>query len=249
MSRRMFKNLNPYQIHKQLVNDYLLKKPGDTKLLLTRDTSKDKTDHDVLRASHRFLWDEDEPATWEEKLAKKYFDKLFKEYAIADLTFYKDNKIALRWRIDKEVISGKGQFVCGNKFCNEREQLKSWEVNFGYVEHGEKKNTLVKLRLCPACSEKLNFHTKKREIKRMKKKRKRSRSGTGDNESKKKSQKETASTSRENESSTDNFQSESVDTEDIPEQVQSNIWSQNYQADMEKSREEELDGYLEDLLL
>lgn len=39
----------------------------------------------------------------------------------------------------------KGQFSCGNKHCDEKEGLKSWEVNFGYVEHGEKKNALVKL--------------------------------------------------------------------------------------------------------
>lgn len=38
-----------------------------------------------------------------------------------------------------------GQFSCGNKHCDENEGLKSWEVNFGYVEHGEKRNALVKL--------------------------------------------------------------------------------------------------------
>ena len=43
------------------------------------------------------------------------------------------------------MIDGKGQFMCGNKKCEEREGLRSWEVNFGYVEHGEKKNALVKL--------------------------------------------------------------------------------------------------------
>lgn len=39
----------------------------------------------------------------------------------------------------------KGQFSCGNKHCDGEEGLKSWEVNFGYVEHGEKRNALVKL--------------------------------------------------------------------------------------------------------
>lgn len=51
----------------------------------------------------------------------------------------------MRWRIDKEVLAGKGQFICGEKKCNSREGLKTWEVNFGYVEHGVKKNALVKL--------------------------------------------------------------------------------------------------------
>ena len=39
-----------------------------------------------------------------------------------------------------------GQFECGAKKCIEAEGLRSWEVNFAYVEHGEKKNALVKLR-------------------------------------------------------------------------------------------------------
>lgn len=38
-----------------------------------------------------------------------------------------------------------GQFFCGNKYCDKKESLKSWEVNFGYIEHGEKRNALVKL--------------------------------------------------------------------------------------------------------
>ena len=52
----------------------------------------------------------------------------------------------MRWRIEKEVVDGKGQFICGNKKCQIRDFLKTWEVNFGYVEQGEKKNALVKLR-------------------------------------------------------------------------------------------------------
>lgn len=54
-------------------------------------------------------------------------------------------QVALRWRTEKEVIVGKGQFECGNKKCKEKKDLKSWEVNFGYIEHGQKKNALVKL--------------------------------------------------------------------------------------------------------
>lgn len=42
-------------------------------------------------------------------------------------------------------------------------------MNFAYVEDGERKNALVKLRLCPECSGKLNFHSKKRLIKKEKK--------------------------------------------------------------------------------
>ena len=52
----------------------------------------------------------------------------------------------MRWRIKQEVLDGKGQFMCGNKRCREKENLRTWEMNFAYIEHGEKKNALVKLR-------------------------------------------------------------------------------------------------------
>lgn len=51
------------------------------------------------------------------------------------------------------VLSGlPGQFQCGNKRCENKEGLKSWEVNFAYVEHGEKRNALVKLSKCSVFS-------------------------------------------------------------------------------------------------
>lgn len=112
---------------------------------LKRDSSRDKTDLDVIRENHRFLWDNDSVDTWEKQLAKKYYDKLFKEYSICDLSHYKENKIALRWRTEKEVVTGKGQFVCGNKICSTKDELRSWEVNFGYMEDGQKKNALIKI--------------------------------------------------------------------------------------------------------
>lgn len=140
-----FRSLNAYDLHKRLINDYVLSKPGASRLL-KRDTSRDKRDIDVIRENHRFLWEDDNaPNTWEEQLARKYYDKLFKEYCISDLSRYKENMIAMRWRTEPEVITGKGQFSCGNKRCEEKEGLRTWEVNFGYIEQGEKKNALVKL--------------------------------------------------------------------------------------------------------
>lgn len=172
MSHINLARLNPYELHKHLFNEYYLKKPGDTKQL-ERDKSKDKTDLDVIRENHKFLWEpSDAPDTWEKQLAKRYYEKLFKEYCICDLGRYKENKVALRWRIEKEVVIGKGQFICGNKTCMDKSQLRSWEVNFGYTENGEKKNALIKVRLCTECSKKLNYHSKKREIRRSKKCRK-----------------------------------------------------------------------------
>lgn len=57
--------------------------------------SRDKTDYDVIRENHKFLWDQEKdiPDTWGAKLAKKYYDKLFKEYCICNLTYYKHNKV------------------------------------------------------------------------------------------------------------------------------------------------------------
>ncbi|KAF0712973.1 hypothetical protein AaE_011902 [Aphanomyces astaci] len=96
-------------------------------------------------------------------MAVRYYQKLFKEYALADFSRYTDGKVGLRWRTEREVIDGKGQFVCGNKACDTSEGLESYEVLFAYVEHGEKKQCLVKLRVCRACALKL-FHRKILEI-------------------------------------------------------------------------------------
>lgn len=118
------------------------------------------------------MWQDDiEPQEWEQRLAKKYYSKLFREYTLCDLSRYKDNQIALRWRIEAEVVSGKGQFICGNKRCAETNELRSWEVNFSYKEDGSTKSTLVKLRLCVSCSKKLNYHSTKRLVKKQKKRR------------------------------------------------------------------------------
>lgn len=72
--------------------------------------SKDKRDIDIIRTEHRFLWEEEDAPeeTWGKRLAKKYYDKLFKEYCICDLSRWEEKKIAMRWRVDREVVSGKG---------------------------------------------------------------------------------------------------------------------------------------------
>lgn len=36
--------------------------------------------------------------------------------------------MGLRWRTEREVVIGKGQFVCGAKGCDERRALASYEV-------------------------------------------------------------------------------------------------------------------------
>ncbi|KAL1476648.1 hypothetical protein MTO96_036357 [Rhipicephalus appendiculatus] len=142
--RNCFLALDAYTRHKKLINDYLLCYPGSTSKL-KRDTSRDRTDFD-------------------KQLAKRYYDKLFKEYCICDLTYYQANKIAMRWRTEQELIAGKGQFSCGDRHCKEASGLRTWEVNFAYFENNEKKNALVKLRLCKECSFKLNYRFQRKEL-------------------------------------------------------------------------------------
>ncbi|XP_074856484.1 protein FRA10AC1 isoform X2 [Carettochelys insculpta] len=199
---------------------------------------------------------EDFKRSGEKRLAKKYYDKLFKEYCIADLSRYKENKFGFRWRHEKEVVSGKGQFSCGNKHCDEKEGLKSWEVNFGYIEYGEKRNALVKLRLCPECSRKLNFHHRRREVKPKKKKER-----TEDNSeepqstklrlshpekhrSKRNKQKDQVSSEVSGDFDDDPNESEE---QDVPSDA--DFWKGPLQETDEKSREEEFDEYFQDLFL
>ncbi|XP_019644289.1 PREDICTED: protein FRA10AC1 homolog [Branchiostoma belcheri] len=240
-----FRAMDAYGRHKELINNYLLYY-GGKKEDFKRSTANDKTDLDIIRENHRFLWndEEEEMDTWEKRMAKKYYDKLYKEYCIADLSRYKENKVALRWRIEKEVIEGKGQFSCGNKKCSETEGLKSWEVNFGYMEQGEKKNALIKLRLCPDCSYKLNYHHKRKEAKSHKKRSegnvsKRRKHDQEDSDRRKEDKDKTASPEAEKASSTTPTNSQSAEE----------VWKGPVQIVEEKSREEEFDDYFEDMFL
>ncbi|XP_051523388.1 protein FRA10AC1 [Myxocyprinus asiaticus] len=256
-------SMNAFERHKKFVSDYILYYGGKIDDF-RRSMSKDKTDLDVVRENHRFLWreEDEEDMTWEKELAKKYYDKLFKEYCIADLSRYKENKFGFRWRIENEVMSGKGQFLCGNKRCENKEGLKSWEVNFAYVEQGEKRNALVKLRLCPECSFKLNYHHKRKEV--IVKKRRRSKetveqsnksksahsrkSKRKDKRKHKKRRKEYSSSSGESQGSDKGAESEEEEEEEEGPS-ESEHWKGPAPAVEEKSREEEFDEYFEDMFL
>jgi protein FRA10AC1 len=140
----------------------------------------------TVKSTHRFLrTDEDDDAlsSWEAKLARRYYDKLFKEYCVCDLSRWRERKIGMRWRIEKEVKDGKGQFFCGDKRCTETKDLASYEVHFGYVEAGERKEALVKLRVCPACAKKLVEGRKGVDEKNAGKEKKKKRSRDDDCES------------------------------------------------------------------
>ncbi|CRL07168.1 CLUMA_CG020156, isoform A [Clunio marinus] len=237
-------HLNPYEYHKYLINEYVLKKPGDSNLIRERDRSKWKSDKDVILENLKFIWNENDiPESWEERIAKKYYDKLFREYCICDLSKYKENRIANRFRIEKEVITGKGQFICGEKSCQRSEALRTWEVNFSYTEKHEKKNALVKIRLCEECSEKLNHRSKKREIKRLSKRKSKQFE----------SLEKPAEKSNIGEYTHDSIKAVEVSScqeksgrhENI---IEENLWTKSSQTD-HRSRDEEFDEYLADLLL
>ncbi|XP_024983054.1 protein FRA10AC1 [Cynara cardunculus var. scolymus] len=162
--------LNAYDRHKKFVKDYVNFYGGERQ---KQEKLPIKTDQDTLREGYRFIRSEEDDmdSSWEQRLVKRYYDKLFKEYCIADMSHYKTGKIGLRWRTEKEVVSGKGQFVCGNKHCSEEEGLASYEVNFAYFEAGENKQALVKLVTCERCAKKLRYRKLKEKEKEESKRR------------------------------------------------------------------------------
>ncbi|XP_054164423.1 protein FRA10AC1 homolog [Oppia nitens] len=246
--RNRLYSLNAYQRHVLLVNEYILNHPGSTSKF-QRDTSRDVTEYEVLKNNHRFIWDEtnEDELSWGQRLAKKYYNLLFKEYCISDLSRYKENKFGMRWRTEKEVIEGKGQFICGAKGCDTREELKSWEVLFTYQELGEKKSALVKLRLCEECSNKLNYRQKRKEAKKNKKKHKKDSKDRTDSvisEQERHNQQSEATTSQELQTDT------LIDTNKGNDNNVNDIWTKPQPiGNSEPSIDEEFDNYLEDLLI
>ena len=126
-----------------------------------------ENDFAILQRNFQFIRDEyDDVETLEEGTNKEkyeaeislaYYQKLHKEYALANLTRFETGEIGLMWRTDQQVISGKGQFVCGNVDCDAMEGLKEFEMEFGYKENEQQKLELVKISLCPVCAYKLNY--------------------------------------------------------------------------------------------
>ncbi|WVO13065.1 hypothetical protein L204_100675 [Cryptococcus depauperatus] len=153
-----------------------------------------RSDWDVVRENHRFIREDEEPETvsWEERLARAYESKLFKEFALIDLKHYKSKKLALRWRTAPEVVNGLGEDTCGSLRCRYHQpvvppspkhrlvsfprssqhyhsesdsegdwlaqkmpSLQSFELPFVYMEAGERKEALVKVKLCRKCTGKL----------------------------------------------------------------------------------------------
>lgn len=125
-----------------------------------------RSERGILEQNHRFIRDDDTPTDLDEEkiLACKYYDSLFREYALVDLSRWRMQKVALRWRTKAEVLAGEGQFTCGCLNCRRQdredgdasiEELKTFELNFAYVEDGVTKKSLVKVCICRKCSRKL----------------------------------------------------------------------------------------------
>jgi protein FRA10AC1 len=77
-----------------------------------------------------------------------------------DLSNYKDGNVGCRWRSEKEVVSRRGEKTCAEVNCRVA-AASVYEMNFGYLEEGKKKNALVKVAICKECSEKLSIAKKK----------------------------------------------------------------------------------------
>ncbi|KAI5454651.1 hypothetical protein NCC49_003542 [Naganishia albida] len=144
--------------------------------------SRGKTEFDVLKENHRFIRDDEDPSTvsYEERLARAYESKLFKEYALIDLKHYKTRQIALRWRTAEEVLASIGETTCASLRCpyhnpspeqlsemDERgidmPSLQAFELPFAYVEAGEKKQALVKVKVCDKCARKITYRPSESE--------------------------------------------------------------------------------------
>ncbi|WRT65973.1 uncharacterized protein IL334_002924 [Kwoniella shivajii] len=185
---------------------------GPDKDALSREEKNRKSDWDVVREHHRFIRDDEDPrnVSWEERVARAYESKLFKEFALIDLKHYKSHSFALRWRTAEEVINGIGESTCASLRCKyhkspsdtnrsidpsqlrfkdpdsssiytntttnaraynrqseeieiQMPEMRSFELPFVYAEGGERKEALVKVRLCGKCQGKLMWKPSKKE--------------------------------------------------------------------------------------
>lgn len=141
--------------------DSIMSNIGNSEKILPEDLA-------ALKSHHKFIRDDDDDRrdmakSWEVRMARKYYNKLYKEFALADLSLHQDGKIGLRWRTEQEVVIGKGQFSCGSVSCTETKNLRGFEVPFRYNESGVTKFELVKVKVCEKCA-KMLFYKKMQSI-------------------------------------------------------------------------------------
>ncbi|TNY18199.1 folate-sensitive fragile site protein Fra10Ac1-domain-containing protein [Rhodotorula diobovata] len=187
---RVVDTLAPETAHERHQRLHALRRAYDRGKPPPRPASRHELD--VLKERHQFVRDSDvDPSTlsWEDQLAHRHYETLFREYAVVNLKHYKSGAIALRWRTESEVLSGTGHLTCGSLRCafhapspavlaslslsddvppdpaDERPlveaRLEELEVPFRYVEAGEAKSVLVKVVLCRECARKLRHGRRK----------------------------------------------------------------------------------------
>ena len=120
----------------------------------------------IFRQEHAFVRaaaaDAENARRWETRMARRYYDALHKEYAICDLSRWREGAVGLRWRTAAEVTSGKGERICAARGGESTDGLRSVELPFEYVEQGEKKLELVKCRVCRSCAKKIKGRKRSR---------------------------------------------------------------------------------------
>jgi protein FRA10AC1 len=123
------------------------------------------------------------------------------------------------------------------KFVASRSRRRTWEVDFGYVEAGEKKNALVKVRLCPDCSYKINYRHKRKEVTKRKKDKKKKRKSARNGEDDADELDPKVSKMR-------------AEVEEKKQEANAKeIWKAPLDVEQERSREEDFSEYLEDLFM
>uniref|UniRef100_A0A2P2L5N8 Uncharacterized protein MANES_07G006500 n=1 Tax=Rhizophora mucronata TaxID=61149 RepID=A0A2P2L5N8_RHIMU len=90
--QNQIRGLNAYDRHKKFLNDYVRFYGSENSARVKLPV---KTDQDTLREGYRFIRTEEDDAdtSWEQRLVRRYYDKLFKEYCIADMSHYKSGKV------------------------------------------------------------------------------------------------------------------------------------------------------------
>ncbi|KAF7296950.1 hypothetical protein MIND_00926900 [Mycena indigotica] len=91
-------------------------------------------------------------ASWDDQLAEKYYESLFREFAVCDLKHY-----------NFLFAGGPNQRFCWalNEHKHKRGRLTTLELPFSYEEQGEAKSALVKTVLCEKCLGKMMWKRRK----------------------------------------------------------------------------------------
>merc|ERR1712048_665657 len=109
---------NAMQQHKELIQNYI-RYYGGKASDLRPDPSSFKTDIDVVRENHKFIWDSDsedddgndsKKRTWHQRVAKHYWDRLNKEYAILMLKTYESPSGTCRFVMSDQNLSRPSPF-------------------------------------------------------------------------------------------------------------------------------------------